>query len=177
VTKTYTSVSGKSAGDFITESDWDNSIAANINNLIVPPVCVAYNDASISIPNDAVTELTFNSEAIDTDGMHSTFSNTGRITIGTTGIYVATLVCSFAVNSSGLRSLYIAVDGSDYVAALDVPANSVGGASLSLTTRALALTSGQYLTGHAYQNSGGALGLAANLTSPFFSIHFVGRVS
>ena len=177
MTKVYATVADRSAGDPILESDWDNYIKTNINNLIVPPVCVVYNSSDLLIPNNAFTDLTFNSESIDTDGMHSTSTNTNRITINTTGIYVMSLVGSFAADATGIRTLAIFVDGSDYLCAADIPANSVGGCTVSLTSPPIQLTSGQYVNAQAYQTSGGTLALTANTMSPYFSAHFVGRVS
>jgi hypothetical protein len=46
-----------------------------------------YNDAAITIGNSAFTTLTFNQERFDTDAIHSTSSNTGRLTATTAGVY------------------------------------------------------------------------------------------
>ena len=47
-----------------------------------------FNNANISIPNAAWTALTFNSERWDTDNIHSTVINTGRLTCVTKGKYL-----------------------------------------------------------------------------------------
>lgn len=49
-----------------------------------------HNSANISINNNTVTALTFDSERWDTDTIHSTSSNTGRLTATTAGKYQIT---------------------------------------------------------------------------------------
>lgn len=48
----------------------------------------AYNNAALVLGTGVFTTLTFNSERWDTDTMHDTGSNTGRITFTTAGTYV-----------------------------------------------------------------------------------------
>lgn len=44
--------------------------------------------AVLTIANNSTTQLTFDSERWDTDGMHSTSTNTGRLTCVTSGLYL-----------------------------------------------------------------------------------------
>lgn len=55
-----------------------------------PPTCRVFNSGNISVNNNAVTALTFDSERFDTDSMHSVATNTSRITINTAGVYLIT---------------------------------------------------------------------------------------
>ena len=48
---------------------------------------IVYNSAAISIPTTTYTILTFNSEERDSDNIHSTTSNTDRLTAQTAGLY------------------------------------------------------------------------------------------
>src|SRR4051794_16526480 len=68
-------------------------------NIGVLPSCAVYNDAAQSIPDGALTALTFNTEHFDTDSIHSTSSNTSRLTCQTAGIYVIT--ASAAITKPG----------------------------------------------------------------------------
>lgn len=76
-------------------STWGNSVKAATDYLANPPACRVYNSANLSIPDNALTALTFNTERYDTDSMHSTVTNTGRITFTTAGIYNVGFVGSF----------------------------------------------------------------------------------
>lgn len=66
---------------------WGNSVKAALDFLANPPACRVHNSATQSCPDAAATALTFNSERYDTDTMHSTSTNTSRITIKTAGLY------------------------------------------------------------------------------------------
>lgn len=175
MTKSYATVADKSAGDFIIESDWDNYIKTNINNLIVPPACTLHNSSSISVSNGGFNTLTFDNEDIDTDGMHSTVSNTGRITIATTGIYILTASIQWAANATGKRVLLLYVDGTDDYGRLEIPAVTGGGTtSMTINSVPRQLTAGQYAECWVFQDSGGALDINAQ---PYFGVHWFGKVS
>lgn len=69
---------------------WANSVKAALDYLASPPACRVYNSANESIASGAPTTVTFDTELFDTDSMHSTVSNTSRITINTAGVYIVT---------------------------------------------------------------------------------------
>lgn len=174
---TYNTVPDKATGDIFTEAMWDDSIKTNINNMIVPPACRVYKSSAQSIGTSSFATITFDQERFDTDGMHSTSSNTDRITIQTPGIYLVTGMVGFDSNAAGLRSAGIFMNGSTYLAAIDVPANSVGGCNLALST-IYEFAAGDYVTLRVWQNSGGALNvLAASASSPELAAIWLGRTS
>lgn len=86
------------AGEYVDENDY-NSLIDGLNFLADPPACRVYNSANVSIPNNSATSLTFNSERYDTDSMHSTSSNTSRITFNTAGLYVVSGTIQLAADS------------------------------------------------------------------------------
>lgn len=55
-----------------------------------PPACRITHSTTQSITNNTTTALLADSETYDTDSMHSTSSNTSRITMNKAGIYVVT---------------------------------------------------------------------------------------
>ena len=65
------------------------------------PYCEAYNSAAINISQNTATRLTFDSETADTDGMHSTSTNTGRITVGETGVFMFSAHVSWNATLTG----------------------------------------------------------------------------
>jgi hypothetical protein len=85
--KTYTAAGTVSAGDVYTAAA-HNIIATDVNNLIVPPAvrCIRSTDLSYTLG----AAIAFDGEDYDTDDMHSTATNTSRITIQTAGIYLVT---------------------------------------------------------------------------------------
>lgn len=131
----------------------------------------AYNDVAISINNNTVTVVTFNSEIEDTDGIHSTSVNTGRLTCTRNGTYEIAGGFEFAPNTAGVRVAYIRLNGATILASaqgIPDPAN-VFNASINLATH-YPLVVGDYVELLAYQNSGGALNIAIGNLTPWFAM-------
>ena len=74
------------------------------------PTVRVYNTGAQTIEDGTSEALTFNSERFDTDGMHSTLSNTTRLTATTAGIYQITGMVR--TPGAGRRFLWIRKDGS-----------------------------------------------------------------
>jgi hypothetical protein len=82
-------VSSRSTNDLITASIWNADIVDNINYLYNGrPSCRVYHNTTQALTSGADNVVVFNSERWDTDTMHSTVSNTGRITFTTAGTYL-----------------------------------------------------------------------------------------
>ena len=62
-------------------------VSRNPRNVIVPACRLTRTVITQSFTNNTLTAITFDNEAFDTDSMHSTISNTSRITINTPGVY------------------------------------------------------------------------------------------
>jgi len=113
---------------------------------------------TISDATDAV--VTFDVETFDTDGFHSTSSNTGRITIpaGKGGKYRFSYTHRWFGNSTGFRNTGIkinGVSGASYNTAMNLT-------SVRLVyngSYVLNLSAGDYVEMVVYQNSGGNLDL------------------
>jgi hypothetical protein len=77
--------------------------------------CRLSKSAAQSIPNNTETALTFDTETFDTDGYHSTVTNTSRITIpaGKGGYYQLSAACAFDGSSTtGARYAHLFKNGS-----------------------------------------------------------------
>ena len=121
-----------------------------------------YNDAAFSHDSSGNwLAITFNSERFDTDGMHSTSTNTSRLTIVTQGLYAFWGTAGFAASATGYRQLGIRVDGSTFIAVNGVPNNGSGAGVLLSVAGAYYLNAGQYVELCAWQNSGGTLSIAS----------------
>lgn len=140
-------------------------------NGIIPSVRV-YNSANISIPNSTNTVLTFNKEHWDTDKMHSTVSNTGRLTCRTAGIYTIFTNIVFDNNASGERVVNFRLNGSTMIASDRRPGH--GWVNMLLSTE-YKLNANDYLEVIVYQNRGGSLNvIRSNDYSPVFGMTRIG---
>lgn len=118
----------------------------------------AYNNAVQSIPNNAWTAIAFNSEDYDQGSMHSTSSNTSRITIPANhaGLYLMTAQVAFDNNATGFRGAAFYKNGAVlYTSEQSVP---LTGSLTIVNISALAvLAVADYIELFVYQNSGAAL--------------------
>ena len=118
----------------------------------------AYNSANISIANNTETVLTFDSELFDTNGIHSTSSNTSRLTCQTAGTYLIFGMMRFPANATGLRQAVIRLNGgTPAIGETTLPTAGAGAQTSVPIITIKALTVGDYVTLSVYQNSGGAL--------------------
>jgi hypothetical protein len=151
------------------------TVAGGVPTWATPSSAASYRGVSLygtavqSIPNATDTILTFNSEAWDTDGYHSTSTNTSRITIpaGLGGKYLVTMNTSPALNGTGGRYMEIYKNGARLVNDIGI----AGSASLYVNlagTFVVNLVATDYIEMLVYQDSGGALNFnKAATTSPF----------
>lgn len=94
-------------------SDFSVSSGAVTRNFIG---CRVTNSSDQSIDHNTSTALTFNTEYFDTDSMHSTVSNTSRITITTAGKYVVGGQVRWAYNNdTGRRNMFILLNGNTQI--------------------------------------------------------------
>jgi hypothetical protein len=132
-----------------------------------------YNSANISVANNAVQALTFDSERYDTASMHSTSVNTSRLTCTVAGWYAIGAHAIHDANATGVRGLYIRMNGATFIGPVEGPAGATaarGTAQTVVTVYQLAV--GDYVEAWAFQNSGAALNvLALGNYSPEFWMH------
>ena len=150
------------------------SDAGRLRTLLATSRVRVYNNANISIPNATWTTLTFNSERWDTNGMHSTASNTDRLTCIVPGLYPIVGQVAFDGNATGLRMLRILLNGSTQIAAYSQRFNSAWTCFLDISTQ-YQFSVAQYVILQVYQNSGGALNILYSAeTSPEFMMARIG---
>ncbi len=119
-----------------------------------------YNSSNLSIPDGAETVLTFNSERWDSDTIHSTSSNTSRLTATTAGLYDIGASVRFASGAGTEREVHLRLNGATDIA-LIAPVPTGFGEFLNLT-RHYSLAAGDYVEVIVYQDSGGALNVVAS---------------
>lgn len=129
-----------------------------------------HNSAAISVSNVTQTVLTFDSERFDTDTIHSTSSNTGRLTATTAGKYYITGTVEWA-SSPSQGNIAIRLNGATSIAASVVVADYRN--MVISTLYDLAAT--DYVELLVRQSSGGAINITANSNfSPEFAMARVG---
>lgn len=122
-----------------------------------------YASVSVSIPDNVATAVTFNTEDFDTGALHSTVSNTSRLTVpsGAGGVYLVTATIAFAANATGSRQLQFYKNGSGVSATFVAPGHASLEACITATFL-VSLSAADYMECYVVQDSGGALGVSAN---------------
>jgi hypothetical protein len=106
----YTSIPTVASGNVI-DPAWGNLVDTNLDFLANPPSCRVTKAALQTITTATATAILFDTERYDTDGMHSTSSNTSRITFTTAGLYTVGGNIRWQASSTGTREIYIRLNG------------------------------------------------------------------
>ena len=147
---------GSTANRWLTFAGVDLDLTGTAKNTGQPRVYVD-NSANQSISDSVVTALSFDTELFDVGAMHSTVTNTSRITVPAAGVYVFSCNIDWVADSAtGDRSARLIVNGAS-TRALVVAAGKVGGdgPGQSVTT-ILDLAANDFVECAAAQNSGAA---------------------
>jgi hypothetical protein len=137
--------------------------------------CALTQSSGQSISNTTQTDLNFDTETFDTDGYHSTATNTNRITIpsGKSGYFLVTARTGFGNNSTGTRVNWLLKNGSTYLASTFVEPNSSDPTTVTTAT-VVSLNATDYITINAYQSSGGSLTTVVDQGKTYFSVQYLG---
>lgn len=148
----------------LTAALMNTNVRDAINFLTAPPLCVLTHSATQTLTTATVTPIVFDTEATDTDGMHSTASNTSRITAVTAGYYLVAGHIPFAANATGGRHGWLSLNGTTtriaWASATSVTAATITSLAMS---GAVFLNVGDYVELMGYQTSGG--NLATDITT------------
>lgn len=151
----YTAPTTRATDDLITAAIFNTDLVNNISFLANPPSCNVHASVGAAPANDTETTLTFDVEDHDTDNMHSTSVNTGRLTFNTPGVYVVTANLSWPTNGVGYRYAAIRLNGSVYVVEDSKTASSVAiNVGHSLAWNGKIVTAGDYLEVRVRQTAG-----------------------
>jgi hypothetical protein len=125
------------------------------------PRCGLQNSGTVSLADSTWTALALDTEQWDVGAMHSTVTNTSRVTIptGQGGLYAFMGQCGFAANGTGVRKLAIARNGTR-IWSVTLPGTASDLLVLHVNSMYPA-AAGDYFELHAYQTSGGALNVGA----------------
>lgn len=147
---------------------WGDQIRTNQEYFIDPPGCSVYASSAQTVgTGTSGTDLTANSENFDNDSMHSTSTNTARITIQTAGRYLLTATVAFATSSTGNRRVGFKVNGSTDLGGF-IGAGIASNSAVYTATRVAVLAAGDYVTTSVWQTSGGNLSVTLDEFAAMF---------
>jgi hypothetical protein len=130
--------------------------------------CQVYRTTNLSTNNGTTTSITFDSEVFDTDGFHSTSSNTDRLTVpaGKGGKYLINAQISWAGNATGVRELrlhkFLPSESNANIVTNNPPDASTFTQQLTWIQD---LSAGDYVVVKVEQTSGGSLNVSGAATS------------
>jgi hypothetical protein len=153
-----------SVGDLLVAANFNSNIRDAVNFLLNPPLFLGNQTAPQSIPNNAWTDVAIDTNIDDTYSGHSVVTNNARYVAVVAGWYDVLVQPNFIGNATGSRGASMAVNG--VATAVTQPSAVVPAAGAATTTVVQAsgrvfLNVGDYVTGRAFQTSGGALALTA----------------
>lgn len=124
-----------------------------------PITCRAKNTATVQLNNAAWTTITFSAEDHDTAGMHSTTTNTSRISATVAGYYQVKGTVYFAASAATqVQARILKNSVTTGIPGLRAKVNPVSGQdALATATGTIYLNAGDYLELQGYQDSGAAI--------------------
>jgi hypothetical protein len=152
-----------STGNVLTVAGGIPSWAAPAEGSTFAGALVFSTSASISVANNTVVTLTFNDETIDTNGYHSTTTNTSRLTVpsGKAGYYYIFADLQYAAGTTNKLAAQIHKNGSAIYASAHPAAGGDFNSSCLVYTIAN-LSVGDYIELKARQITGGSIDAKMN---------------
>jgi hypothetical protein len=136
-----------------------------------------YKSGDQTISNATDTAITFDSEFFDTDALHSTSTNTSRLTVptGKGGKYLICGTVGFAPNATGSRGIRVYKNGSviSYATVLQTVTVASNGSFVpfSIVTQ---LSAADYIEIFAYQSSGISLSVTGTSSQTSVQMSYLG---
>ncbi len=154
-------------------------IKGPLDFLLSPPRCAVYQTAVTTMTTPGTTYLVlYDTEAWDTDSMHSTVTNTGRITSGTTGLYRVSGNLGFAANATGYRTVNVRKNaagsptgGTNVYSVRYAPSPTLS--TIVPFAFSVQLAAGDYIEVFATQNSAGSLDTVAGQSNSLLCCEWV----
>lgn len=162
------------AGEVVLASYFNTNIRDVCNYLLAPPILELQQTSAQTLTTSTFTDILFDTEYVDSSGMHSTVTNTARATAVYPGYYGAAGAISFDTSGTGFRVTRWAVNGT-LINASGIYAPPVSGNFTIVVLRSLNqfLNVGDYLTATGWQNTGGNLATKViDITQSSMSLHW-----
>lgn len=163
------------AGDVLTAAQMNTQVRDNVSFLANPPACRVFHSVAQATTSGSAAVCAFDSERLDTDNMHSTSVNNGRITFNTAGLYYVQALIRWQQNGTGYRDIGIWKLGTTAIAYDIIQPLSVN-VTIHQVSTIYKFIVGDWVQLNVFQNSGGALNIDSTAeSSPEFSAVWVGR--
>ena len=147
---------------------------AKLNADAIPDAVMASKTAVQSIPNNTDTLILWNAESYDHGGLHSTVSNTGRLTAVKAGIYAWTFNGKFDGGGTGYRQIQIFINGAIRLSQKAYIADSGNGDQMFSLAGETELSLNDYIVVSAKHSAGAALNFGySSAHYPSFSMHYI----
>lgn len=177
----YTTPKTWTVGDVLPAADLNTHVRDNIAWITNDhPRCRVYRNSDQTISTSTDTAIAFGQERFDVGGMHSTSTNTSRVTIpsGGAGLYLLTASVRWAGNATGYRTLSITVNGAPGTGTTIVDESilsiGAGAGTRQTVTTMYQMAAGDYAEVYVWQNSGGNLACTSNGNySPEFTVCWI----
>lgn len=140
-------------------ADLNTKLVDPVNFLLAPPRAQLRQTAAQTLANNTSTAITFTTEDFDSEGGHSTSSNTSRYVAAYAGWYLVTGGIAYSNSATGARYAWLRVNGSDLAGSM-ASLTSVGAsdfAGVNVRSRYVSLNVGDYVEIVGHQTSGGNL--------------------
>lgn len=151
------------AGAVLTASQW-NANNRDVENWLLAPALLQIRATSTqALANNTQTAILFDTEDVDSTGMHSTSSNTSRATAVYPGWYQFNGGIPIASNATGRRGYRFNSNGSAVIPGSAVMTPPVNGNPTQIPGRTILIfmNVGDYIEAQGYQDSGGSLNTTA----------------
>lgn len=130
-------------GDVLTAATM-TQVRLNDEYLVDPPAVSVYNSVGQTVASTVDASMDADSELFDNDSMHSTTTDTSRITVQTAGRYLFLMTVAWPANSTGYRLLGLRRDGTTTDNVATVPA-APSVPTLISGSKMLTMTAGSYV--------------------------------
>lgn len=159
-------------GDILTAA-WCDQARDNDEFFIDPPACSVYASSgqTLTSTTGTPTALTADSEFYDNDSMHSTSTNTDRITINTAGRYQFFACVEFQADADGARFVEFMHNGTTRYFVEQIPPAGATLETIISGSRSIVCAVNDYVVVRARHNAGNNLSVELNE----FSARFITR--
>jgi len=135
--------------------------------------CALSSSVDLNINNNTTTAITWNTEDFDTDGFHSTSTNTSRFTIpaGKAGKYLFQSTIRLNNNTTGNRTLSLSKNGTNIKSVFMIPDNTNPSISVSAV---VSLAEADYVEATYLQDSGSTVPIYLTTNQGYQSLTYLG---
>lgn len=142
----------------VAPASWGDIVRDDLQHLADPPRgSISHSTTQNVATGTTWVVLSADTEAVDTDGAHSTVTDNSRVTIQTPGDYLFEVVARFEANATGDRQLEFIKNGTTSIAGIALPAHATRAWQGHLSAHIFDLVVGDYVEARVRQFSGSTL--------------------